>query len=450
MINPWLGMAIVLGALGGLFGGLRLWQKWSAPHPEAVRKILHVGMGLVAVALPWLFDRWWPVLVLITLSIAGLVGLRLVKGLRHTVGSVVSGVDRFSLGEIYFPLAIAIQWHLYLFEESSVEQRALLYCIPLLLLTLADAVAALVGVNYGRWRYTTSDGLKSTEGSFAFLLCAFLCVHVPLLLATNTGRLETLLIALLLAWLAMMFEAIAWAGLDNLVLPLVAHLLLEIYLGLSLPELEIRLAVTAGLTVFVFVCRRWTTLVGSAVLGACLVGYVSWALGGWRWLLAPLILFVSYTLLSPRNAANSRRIHNIHAVVAVSAAGLIWLFLYRILDRPEFIYLFTLAFAGQLAIIAVARLGFDYPQLSCPALLGLCILQGWALLFVPYLVLEWSSPPCLRCVLCALPAVALAAGVFYCTQPQVRDCPTDTPRWLRQATGGALGSVVGLVPLYWL
>ena len=448
MMNPWLAIALVLAALGTILLSLRLYQKWGNPHPELARKILHVGMGLVAVAFPWLFDRWWPVLVLGVLSLAGMIALRTVKGLAAGVGTVVSGVHRVSLGELYFPLAIAIQWYLYLYEGGPTEIRVLLYSIPLLLLTLADAVAALVGVNYGRWRYITADGLKSTEGSFSFFLCAFLCVHVPLLLATDTGKPETLLIAVLLAWVATLFEAVAWAGLDNLVLPLVTYLLLKIYLDLSVAELEMRLAVTAVLMVFVLIYRTYTTLQGSAVLGASLVGYVSWALGGWRWLVAPFILFLAYTLLSPRTESNSRRIHNIHAVLGVTAAGLIWLFLYRLLDRPEFLYLFTLAFAAELAIIAVARLSYDYPHLPAPRLLPLCILEGWLLLFVPYLVLEWSEPLCLRCVLFALPGVALAAVGFYFTQPGMRDCPTDRPRWVRQAGYGGLGSVLGLVPLY--
>jgi phytol kinase len=448
MIDPWLGIAVVLTALCTILGGLRMYQKWGMPHPELLRKILHVGMGLVAIAFPWLFDRLWPVAILGILSLGGMIALRRVNWLAAGFGTIVSGVHRISLGELYFPLAIAIQWLFYLYEEAPTQIRILLYCIPLLLLTLADAVAALVGVNYGRWRYTTADGLKSTEGSFAFFLCAFLCVHIPLLLATDTGKVETLLIALLLAWVAMLFEAIAWAGLDNLVLPLVSHLLLKIYLDLSVGQLEMRLVVTAALMVFVLVYRTRTTLQGGAVLGTCLIGYICWALGGWRWLLAPVILFVAYTLLSPRTEANSSRIHNIHAVLGVTSAGLIWLFLSRLLDRPEFLYLFTLAFAAELAIIAVARLSYDYPNLSGPRLLTVCILQGWVLLFLPFLVLQWFEPLCLRCVLCALPAVALAAVGFFLTQPGVRDCPTDRPRWIRQAAHGALGSTLGLVPLY--
>jgi len=450
MMNPWLGMAVVLAALGTIFVLVRLYQKWGNPHPELPRKVLHVGMGMVAIAFPWIFDRSWPVLVLGVLSIGGMIALRTIEGLAGGVGKIVSGVQRVSLGEIYFPLAIAIQWIIYVHEGGPKEIRILLYCIPLLLLTLADAVAALVGVNYGRWRYTTADGLKSTEGSFSFFLCAFLCVHVPLLLATDTGKLDTLLIAVLLAWVATLFEAIAWGGLDNLVLPLIAHLLLKIYLGLSVSDLEMRLAVTAALMVFVLFYRTQTTLQGSAVLGACLVGYISWALGGWRWLLAPFIVFVGYTLLSPRTDSNHRPIHNIHAVLGVTAAGLMWLFLYRLLERPEheFLYLFTLAFAAELAIIATSRLGYDYPNLAGPRLLTISVLQGWVLLFVPYLVVEWSEPLSLRWALCALPGVALAAVGFYFTQPSVRDCPVDWPRWLRHGIHGVLGSAVGLVPLY--
>jgi phytol kinase len=451
MMN-WLGIAIVLAVLGGLLGALRLYQKWGAPRPELLRKILHVGMGLMALSFPWLFDppSSWPILVLGTLSLAGMVAMRTVKALKGSVGTVVSGVGRFSLGEIYFPLAIALQWHIYLFASGPSDYRVLLYCIPLLLLTLADAAAALVGVNYGSLRFSTSDGVKSAEGSLAFFLCAFLCVHIPLLLGSDKGRQETVLIAALLALVATLFEAISWAGLDNLVLPLVGYLLLRIYLGLLPAELGTRLAMTAGLMVFVLLYQTRTTLQGSALLGACLVGYLSWALGGWRWMVAPALVFLGHTLLSPRTEANSRRIHNIHAVVAVSAASLVWLFLFRLLEKPEpeFFYLFTLAFGAQLAIIGVARLGYDYPRLPAAWLLGVCILQGWVLLFVPYLVLEWSEPLCLACVLWALPGVTLAAVGFYLTQPSVRDCPADRPRWLRQAAGGALGSAVGLVPLY--
>jgi phytol kinase len=192
---------------------------------------------------------------------------------------------------------------------------------------------------------------------------------------------------------------------------------------------------------------RRSTLIGSALLGVIIVGYVSWALGSWPWLLPPLVLFLSYTLLSPRTPINSRRVHNIHAVVSVCSVGLIWLFLSRILDRPEYLYLFTLSFAAHLAIIGIARLSYDYPRLSGRSLLMICVVQAWLLLFIPYVLLTGFSVQTLVETIFALPAVALAATGFYVLQPDVRDCPTDTPRWVRQATLAGLGSLVGLVPL---
>src|SRR5262249_59113564 len=103
----------------------------------------------------------------------------------------------------------------------------------LFLQTFSDALAAVGAVIYGPLRSAPPDGMKTFEGSLAFFVCSFVCVHVPLLLLSNRGRAETLLIAVLLAWLATMFEAIAWGGLDNLILPPIAHLLLVIHWDLS-------------------------------------------------------------------------------------------------------------------------------------------------------------------------------------------------------------------------
>jgi phytol kinase len=449
--NPWLGIGLVLGALATLLALLRLYQVAVAPHAEVTRKLLHIGMGLSTLSLPWLFRELWPVLLLAGLSVALLIALRVVKALKQGLGSVVGGVDRASLGEVYFPLAVAVLFGLYLQEDDTRPGvRVLLYCIPLLLLTLADAAAALVGIHYGQVQYATADGHKSAEGSIAFLACAFLLVHVPLLLWTETGRAECLLIALLLALLAMTVEAIAWNGLDNLVLPLASFLLLKIYLGLSVDELLFRVEFMVALLTVVYLFRYLTTLQGSALLGAFLVGYVCWALGGWEWLPAPVILYFTYSYLAPKTPVSLRRHHTVHAVACVASTGLLWLFLAAILQRWELLYLFTLAFAAHLAMIGVASVKLDYPHLSGAAAVALCVGISWPLMFGPYLVMKGLDGCSVRCALVALPGIALATAVFYMIQPEITNCPADTPRWLRQGLLATLGSLLGLVPLYWM
>ena len=170
--HPVLGILGVLAALGFSMAGLHWWQTRRAVAPETVRKALHGLMGGVALTLPWVFDAFWPVAVLAGLSVALMLAVRRVPLLRRHVGGVLHGVGRRSYGEVCFPVAVCA-----LFALSG--GGGLSYTIPLLLLTLADSAAALVGVRLGRTRYATLDGFKSGEGSLAFFLVALPCVLVP-------------------------------------------------------------------------------------------------------------------------------------------------------------------------------------------------------------------------------------------------------------------------------
>jgi phytol kinase len=441
-------MGVVLSSLGGLLGVLTLYRRLAAPHPELLRKLLHVGMGVVTLTLPWLFDRAWPVFVLCGLSVLLLVALRRVKVLKSGVGQVVSGVSRFSLGDIYFPLAVCILWVLYLDGRDQEPSRRLLgYLIPLMLLALSDALAALIGVAYGRHHYGTPDGMKSLEGSLAFFLCSFLCVHVPLLLMTDRGRPETLLIALLLAWLATMFEAIAWGGLDNLILPPVAHLLLVIHWNLPAPVLLGYIAEAVVLSAVAVGLSRRTPLRGSAVLGTALFGYTYWGLGSWPWFLPPLLLLVSLVALSFRFPAAKDRVLNIHPVVAVTAVGLVWLGLAHVFERPDWLYPATVSFAAHLGMVTVARLRLA--DRAAPTLLLLVVSTGagCAVVMTGYAVILEAPPSAVREALLAAPAVALAVIGFYFTQPGMDDCPFDTPRWVRQTLWAALASALAALVL---
>src|SRR5450755_1769112 len=185
-------MAGVLAVLGALFVGLRWYARAKSPDPEFVRKLLHIGMGLTSLSFPWLFHEAWPVVVLAVLAGGGLFALRTVRTVRSEFGSVLHGVARESFGEFYFSIGVGG-----LFVISGGDP--LLYGIPVLTLTIADAVAALIGLRYATVRFATPDGVKSAEGSVAFFTAAFLCCLVPLLLGSDVGRLESLLIALVLA-----------------------------------------------------------------------------------------------------------------------------------------------------------------------------------------------------------------------------------------------------------
>src|SRR3954454_21877937 len=68
-------------------------------EPETRRKLLHVGLGLVLGALPWVFDRPWPVLALCAVYVGLLAARPFVAALDCRVTAVIYGVGRRSIGE---------------------------------------------------------------------------------------------------------------------------------------------------------------------------------------------------------------------------------------------------------------------------------------------------------------------------------------------------------------
>lgn len=251
--NPALGMGAELLALTLLLLALRGCQRRVALTPEASRKLFHIGGGLTTLSFPWLFQAWWPPLALLPLTVGTLLALKHLRGLRGGLGRVLYGIERESLGEVYMPLSITLVWLL-------AAGHPALYCAPVLVLTLADPAAALVGTRFGRLRYRVAGGSKSLEGSVAFGISAYLAVQVPLLLGTALHPALVMLAALLVAALAMLAEAVAGRGLDNLVIPLLCFALLRLCLAQPSAVLVVLAALALVVAIAVLAWRRRAAL----------------------------------------------------------------------------------------------------------------------------------------------------------------------------------------------
>jgi len=316
-MNPWTGIALTLSALGLLFLGIRALQMRYRLHGELSRKAVHIGMGLVCAAFPWMFHEPWPVVLLAGLSIGMLLAIRLLPGLSERFLPVLGGESRCSLGEYVFPVAVAL-----VFVLS--EGEALPYTVAILTLTIADAAGALVGLRYGLSKFRTDEGEKSAEGSLAIFISTFFIAHVPLLLFSETGRAESLLTALAVALLVTFVEAVSLRGIDNLIIPLTTFFLIEMYPERTMPELAMRVIVLVGLVGMTLVSRNRTTLNESGLLASALIGYLIWAFGGWLWLAGGLLLFVIYIAI-PCFQKNERPIQDMNAVARTMVGGLLWL-----------------------------------------------------------------------------------------------------------------------------
>lgn len=276
-MNPWWKIVVVALGLVGLLSVAKLGR-----NAELARKLVHVGMGLICLSFPWLFDECWPVGVLAVLATLGLVLVRVLPGLRKGVGAALHGVERWSLGELFFAPAVALVFWL-------AKGDVLLFVIPVLVLTLADGVGAIAGTRWGQSKYGIGGGWKSVEGSSAFLLCAVGCVAGSLIVFGNEPGEKVLWISLTVGLLATMAEGLADRGSDNLLLPLWVFFLLERFLALDADWVMLRCAALVGLLVVVILAGRFSTLDGGALLAAGLLGYGLAVLGG-VWFLWPVLL----------------------------------------------------------------------------------------------------------------------------------------------------------------
>jgi phytol kinase len=427
-VSDYLSVAAVLCAVVLMLVLLRLGKRFMPVSPEQLRKIVHVGTGALAITFPWIFSSRTPVFLVCGLSLILLLGIKYYAPLRKSLSGVLDGVARESRGDIYFPASVAILFAL-------ARGNRLLYVIPILVLTFADTVAALLGEQYGRHGYGGMTGNKSMEGSVAFFTVAFLAVHVPLLLFTQLGRPETLLIALDIGLIVTLLEAIAWRGLDNVFIPLGVFILLHIYTAMPVSPLLARFVTAFILIVFVALYRSRTTLQGSALLASVLVLYASWAIGDWRWLIAPATLFVTYTLFSPKKLSWEDRTHNVLSVVSVSSTGLVWLFLAQAKRGPALLLPYTLGYAIHLSLLGWTFRVIRDPRRQAWKFGPLIVVESWLLLFVPYLLLQreawrtsvWES-------LAVLPICGLAFAIFCVTEPRTEGLySVGAMRWLRQA-----------------
>lgn len=432
MMPPELAILSVMLALGGLLLGVRTAQRRWGLNPEHCRKTVHMGMGFVCLTFPWLFQAAWPVGVLAGCAAVALAAVRFVPKLKKQLGSVLGGVERESWGELLFPLAVAFVFWL-------AHGQALLFCVPVLTLTLADAMAALIGQRYGQVRYETDSGRKSVEGSVAFFFVAFLSTHVPLLLFSDIGRLECLLIAVVMGLILGLMEAIAWRGLDNLFIPLVSYVCLTTMTKLTPTKIEIRLVILLLIILCLSLWRKTTRLTQSAIIGAALILYVTWAAGDWRWFIAPLVTAAAYTLIC-RNPGVAQHKHTIFDVACIGGMGLLWLCMSKAVGTTFTIFPYGVAYGANLGMIALAHFAHGTAPLSPRRGVLKAIALGYLALATPYFIVWRHSPILVWLALASFILVGLSVMAFSFLQSKSRAGDTDVNRLVRQLVISSLVS----------
>ena len=361
----------VLGLMAAIAGVRAAGVAWRW-HAEVSRKAVHVAIGVYALALPLLFDTGWPVVALVLTSLALMAWLRRPASRSSGLGSAIHGVERRSYGDVWLALAIG-----FVFLQSKGDY--VLYALPIAVIALSDAAAALTGTTYGRMRFAVLGGVKSWEGVIAFFAVTLVISMIMLLLLTEVPRVNVVVLSLTIAAFAATVEAVSWRGLDNLFVPIAVHLFLSGWLDAD--------PVSLGWLVGGFMLCIVAVVLVSGRLGLdahssralVIAAFAFLGTAGVYGTVMPACVIAAH--LFARRDRTCRSAHpDLDAIGTVSATGLIWFFVGERIG-PSAIDLYNLTMTGM--VLGYVWIAFPKSWIRCGATVAA---------FCAYLVLAGMGP----------------------------------------------------------
>jgi len=194
----------------------------NAVQAELRRKALHVSIGFMSLFLPLVLTETWLIIAACLLAFGWMLSVRHVAFIRSRFGRVLHDADRRSHGELYFTLSIG----LLLFLATD---EPLLYIAPILILSIADAVAALVGKAFPMGRLGGPARGKTLSGCAAFFLAAFVISVAAITAFLPIPLSAAISVAFIVASVTGALEAVSTRGLDNLTVPIGAYVVLSLF-----------------------------------------------------------------------------------------------------------------------------------------------------------------------------------------------------------------------------
>lgn len=193
---------------------------WKRAHiyDELARKFVHISSGVFIAFLPFWVDYAWIMVLAVGFVIANVIN-------RYTnYFHAIHAVKRKSWGDVLFGVGVFIvAW----FEPSP-----WLFAASILQVSLADGLAAVAGVTYGRThgRYYLFTQPKSIIGSTLFFVISMLITAGLFLVDGYFADPLTLLpVIVMLPLLLVCIENLAVYGTDNILLPVVTLAVLSLF-----------------------------------------------------------------------------------------------------------------------------------------------------------------------------------------------------------------------------
>lgn len=291
MDSIWL--AILLFLLAIIIGGSELVRRKFDLSIGFTRKFVHILTGFLIAISPFLLRQSYPLLL-----ISGIFIILNYVAIQKGWMPGMHATDKISYGTVFYPISffilILLLW----------DNNRTILVIAMLIMAIADALAAIVGENIKQpIRYQFNGEPKSVQGSAVMLLATFFITVLGLKCFAafenlSIGTAQGLWIAACVAIIATACEAISYKGSDNLSVPLGAAFTLHYMISHSSVQ---NLIFTFGIGFALFIAIvsfYFHFLSGSGAVSTFLLGVIVFGTGKWEFSIPILLFFILSSLLS--------------------------------------------------------------------------------------------------------------------------------------------------------
>lgn len=191
-------------------------EKFLDKCPETSRKVLHIMVGNVAFILPIFVTKEIMAFVaaapfiLLTFLMSPHTPIKSLRGKTSAAGH--------GMGLVYY----TITWTIlaYLFFDNMV-----VIAIGIFAMSYGDGFASIIGLRFGKKKYSVFGENKSYVGSTAMFVFTYIMMIVALLFYDIAITSRILMVLVIIALVAAVVEALTPKGLDNLSVPFACVLL---------------------------------------------------------------------------------------------------------------------------------------------------------------------------------------------------------------------------------
>lgn len=201
--------------------GIFLKRQYSISS-ETMRKFVHIGVS-----------NWWFIeanfFTTLSFALVGPIFFIVTNSLFTFLGwGKALGMDdrKRNYGLIYFPITLLLLVVL----EYQGAVSSLACSIAVMIMGYGDGLAALIGAKWGQKRLPLSFAKKTYLGTLVMACVSFVITFIGLAGYSTLGMGSVVAISFMIAIVSAVVEAIAPLALDNITVPLIAALLVEVFL----------------------------------------------------------------------------------------------------------------------------------------------------------------------------------------------------------------------------